>query len=794
MSDIARLSIGARAATLSTAVLLLSATSLSAQQAAEPAPLPQITVEAAKKKAAKASKKQSAAPVAKKAKAAPPPAPAPAEPVQAANPYGNTGGPTPNAKGDIGYNATRTSTATKTDTPLRNVPQSISVITDEQIKDQNIKSISEAVRYVPGVTPGQGEGNRDTVIIRGQNTTADFFVDGIRDDAQVYRDFYNVERLEVLKGPSALIFGRGGGGGVINRVTKQADFFSLREGTVSVGMFDHYRASTDVNYVINPNVAVRFNGMYEDSGSYRDGVELERWGVNPTITIRPSSATRIVLGYEHFEDFRTADRGIPSVFTPPGTNSRPAATSRSTFFGAPDLSFADATVDQAYAIVEHKFTSDLKLRNHTRYVNYDKTYQNVYAATSANFSGVPQSGILNGEVGLQAYNNESDRENIFNQTDVTYKVDMGIMRHTLLAGAEFGRQNSMGRRLNGFFNGAAECNGILGDGTNTETCRVNFADPTISRLGITFGVNPSNSLPNSDTRSHLNVRSFYVQDQIELTRYLEIIGGVRHDTFDLEVDNLVSATSFSREDNVVSPRGGIVLKPTDRLSIYGSYSVSFLPFSGDQFTSLDTVTTAFEPEKFTNYEVGAKWDITPALSLAAAHYWLTRENSRFNPPAPGPGQPTPPPIQTGETEVEGTEITLTGYVTDKWQVAAGYAHQYGEVTSATTVTPGTELPNVPRNTFSMWNRYQFTDMWGAGIGVIHRDDMIAVLAAEGAQVILPEYTSVDAALYFKLNDNLRAQVNVENIFNEKYFLNAHTKDNIQPGPPTTAYFSITSNF
>lgn len=768
MSKLSRLSITTRAAGLSATALLIgvSSTAVLAQQAADPAPLPQITVEAAKKKAAASKKKSS--PTVAKAKAAPAPVAAEPDVVAPADAVANgTGGPAANAQGDIGYNATRTSTATKTDTPLRNVPQSISVITDEQIKDQNIKSISEAVKYVPGVTPGQGEGNRDTVVIRGQNTTADFFVDGIRDDAQVFRDFYNTERIEVLKGPNALIFGRGGGGGIVNRVTKQADFFSLREGTVSVGMFDYKRASTDVNYVVNPNVAVRINGMYEDSGSYRDGVDLERWGINPTITLRPSESTRVVLGYEHFDDHRTADRGIPSVLSP-GVNSRPSPAGRSTFFGAPDISYADATVDQLYAIVDHKFSSNLKVRNHTRYVSYDKFYQNVFASGATDLATVP----------LQAYNNENDRDNIFNQTDITYKLDMGIVRHTFMGGAEFGRQESMGRRFNGRFLPGADCLIISG-----LTCTASFSDPTISSRNIAF-----DALLNS-TESDLNVRSFYIQDQVEITRYLEVIGGVRHDTFDIEVDNLVSRVSFSREDELVSPRAGVVLKPTDRLSLYGSYAVSYLPFSGDQFTSLDTTTSAFEPEKFTNYELGIKYDITPALSFTVAHYWLTKENSRFNDP-----QQAGRPVQTGETEVEGTEVTLTGYVTDKWQIAAGYANQEGEVTSATTVNAGTELPNLPRNTFSLWNRYQVSEMWGFGVGVIHRDDMIAALANEGSQVILPDYTSVDAALYFKLNDNLRAQVNVENIFNEKYFLNAHNNNNIQPGAPTTAYFSITSNF
>lgn len=763
-----------RAALLTTATVIVGAPfEVYAQQAAEPAPLPQITVEAAKKKVAVAAKKKSA-PSATKAKAAPPPAAEPAvvEPFDATATSEGTG-PAADAQGDVGYNATRTGTATKTDTPLRNVPQSISVITDKQIKDQNIKSIGEATKYVPGVTTGTGEGNRDQISIRGQNTTADFFVDGVRDDAQIFRDLYNAERLEVLKGPNALTFGRGGGGGIVNRVTKRAEFFNLNEGTISVGSYGYKRATADTNYVVNPNFAVRMNGMYEYSDSFRDDVNLERWAVNPTFTFRLSERTRVQVGYEHFEDNRTADRGIPSF------NGRPADTSKSTFFGNPDRSYADANVDSVFATVEHRTDFGLKVRNHTLYANYDKFYQNVYASGPvSNTNTVP----------IQAYNNLNDRENIFNQTDLTYKIDMGIMRHTLLGGMEFGRQEGRNFRQNGFFSGVAT------------TINVPFGSPNISTPNIVFrGVaNQTNNAVEAD------VQSFYVQDQVEITRYLELIGGVRFDRFELDVENFNAAPgtanrNFNREDNLTSPRAGIIIKPTDYLSAYGSYTVSYLPSSGDQFGNLNSLSVTLEPEKFTNYEIGAKWDITPALSLAVAHYWLTRENTPF--------ALTPDvTIQTGETQVEGTEVTLTGYITDQWQVAAGYAHQKGEITSQTApnVVVGTDLPFLPSDTFSLWNRFQFNPMWGVGVGVVHRTDMFAALSTVtlpgppislGRQAtIVPEYTTVDAAIYFKLNENLRAQLNVENILGEDYFLSAHSNDNIAPGAPTTAYFSITSNF
>lgn len=247
-----------------------------------------------------------------------------------------------------GYAARRTRSATRTDTPLRETPQSVTVVTREVIADQAIQSMAEAVRYVPGVTMGQGEGNRDQPTIRGNSTTADFFVDGLRDDTQHFRDVYNVERLEVLKGPNAMIFGRGGGGGVINRVTKQASWEPVRAFSIQGGSFGNARTAIDVGQNLSDRFAVRFNGMYEDSESYRDDVELKRYGLNPTAALAIGDNTAIHLSYEFFSDERTADRGIPSFA------GRPLATDESTFFGDPDLSYAEAEVNVLSALIEHE--------------------------------------------------------------------------------------------------------------------------------------------------------------------------------------------------------------------------------------------------------------------------------------------------------------------------------------------------------------------------------------------------------------------------------------------------------
>src|SRR5687767_6906204 len=226
-----------------------------------------------------------------------------------------------------GYLADRSRTAMKTDTALIDVPQSVIVVTSDLIQDQLMQSLADVARYVPGAGMAQGEGNRDTIILRGNNSTSDFFLDGVRDDVEYYRDLYNLDRVEVLKGPNAMIFGRGGAGGVVNRVSRQANWESVREVSLQGGSWDNMRGSFDFGDAVSDAVALRVTGVYEDSESYRDGFELERKGINPTAAFAVGEATVVRLSYEYFDYDRVADRGIPSF------EGRPFLTDESTFFG-----------------------------------------------------------------------------------------------------------------------------------------------------------------------------------------------------------------------------------------------------------------------------------------------------------------------------------------------------------------------------------------------------------------------------------------------------------------------------
>jgi catecholate siderophore receptor len=652
------------------------------------------------------------------------------------------------------YQTTAINSAMKTLTPLRDTPQSISVVTREQINDQLFSSIGDVVRYTPGVTAHQGENNRDQIVIRGVSSSADFFLNGVRDDVQYYRDLYNVDRVEILRGPNAMIFGRGGGGGVINRVTKQPAPAPFREFTLQGGSFNNKQVAVDLNQPLNNRMALRFDGVYENFDSFRDFVGIERYGINPTFTIAPGKQTKFTLGYEHFSDYRTADRGIPSF------EGRPADTDISTYFGDPNQSYVRAKVNLGSAVIEHQ-AGGLNIRNATQFGVYDRGYQNfVPGAVSADKT----------LVSISAYNNATERLNIFNQTDLTYGLSTGRIRHTILAGAEVGRQLTDNFRNTGFFN-------------NTVTSiNAPYTNPTIN-TPVTF----RQSLTDADNHVDTRIGAIYAQDQLDLSRFVQVVAGLRVDHFDLQFHNNRNGDDLRRTDNLVSPRVGVILKPITQVSVYGNYSVSYLPSSGDQFSSLTAVTQQVKPEKFDNYEIGVKWDLRRSLELTTAVYRLKRKNTR----SIDPNDPTRI-VQTGSQRTNGYEIGLNGSISRSWRFAGGYAYQDAFITSATTAAlTGAQVAQVPHHSFSFWNNYQVIAKLAAGFGVIHRTDMFA---AVDNTVTLPGYTRADAAISYALTERLRLQANVENLFNTRYYINADSNNNISPGSSRGIRLALTARF
>lgn len=650
------------------------------------------------------------------------------------------------------------STATKTDTLLRDTPQAITVITKELMKDQAMQSMADAIRYVPGVVTAQGEGNRDTAVFRGNSSTSDFFVDGIRDDVQYYRDFYNIESVEALKGSNAMIFGRGGSGGIINRVTKQAQWTPVRDASVTIGSWKNRRATVDLGQAIDQSMAFRVTGMVENSESFRDGVNIKRSGINPTLAIRAGANTSVVLGYEHFSDERVADRGIPSY------QGKPLAVANNVFFGNSALSPTSAKVDAFTALIEHDLGNGMSLRNRSRFADYDKFYQNV-------FPGAVNATATT--VSLSAYNTDTQRKNFFNQTDLTFDLHAAGVKHKILTGLEVGQQTTDNLRQTGYFPSV---------GVNATSINVALNKPYTD--GVTF----RQSATDANNHSVAKTVAVYAQDQIEFSPEWQAIVGLRYDHFGMDFKNNRNNETITTTDTPLSPRAGLVYKPVTDMSLYASYSLAFVPRSGEQLSSLTASNKALDPEKFKNFELGAKWDVLPDLSLSAAIYQLDRSNVAIADPL----DVTKTILVDGQ-RTQGLELAISGKINSAWSIMGGYAYQDAKITrtQSATVKAGATLAQVPTHSASLWNRYDINQQWGVAAGVVYRG---AIYPSTDNTVIVPGFTRVDAAVYYAWDKQIQLQLNVENLSDKTYFAAAHNNNNITPGSPRALRLGVHVKF
>lgn len=655
-----------------------------------------------------------------------------------------------------GYVATNSVTATKTDTPLIDVPQTISVVTRQQLDDQAQHSMADVLRYVPGTTVGQGEGNRDQITIRGQNSTADFFVDGVRDDVQYYRNLYNIERVEVLKGPYALIFGRGGGGGIINRVQKAPSAERAFAGVSgSVNSFGNWDVSADVNTPLSGTAALRLNAFYENLNNHRDAFGGKRYALNPYIAADLGGGWRAGLSYEYVQDNRVTDRGIPSLACAQPCTPGPLPDNRDTFFGIPGVNRTGLEAHLLKARLDGDLTDTLKWSTTLLYAHYDKFYTNVYANGPAT--------SLTGTVALAGYTDPTKRENIIAQTNLVWDIAVGGVENKVLLGLEYGEQQSANQRSNAVLSVAS-----------------------LNLAAITY---PTVTFPtvNRDSTSNVTFFSAYAQNQISIGEHVDIVAGLRFDRFDIQGTNFVPSPprAFARVDEKVSPRLGLILKPRENVSIYGSYSQSFLPRSGDQFLALSAVQENLAPEKFTNVELGAKWDVHPGLSATLALFQLDRTNAT----TPNPVDPITT-INIGEMRTKGVELGVTGRIARHWQISGGYTFQDAKLRGNDFVS----LAQVPKHQFAVWNRVDMTPHFGGGVGVIRQSGQFAAIRTTAATSRLPGYTRVDAALFFNVSESLKVQLNVENLFNTTYFADAHNNNNITPGAPRNARLTARLTF
>lgn len=646
--------------------------------------------------------------------------------------------------------------ALKTPVPILNVPQSLSIVTDEDIRAQGFRSIGDIARYTPGVNTSQGEGHRDAIVFRGVRSTADFYLDGMRDDVQYYRSLYNLEQVEILRGPNALLFGRGGTGGIVNRVTKKGqigeDFGSIDIGFDTFGAYDF---SFDVNTPLSENMALRINAHNDYLENHRDYYDGDRYGFNPTLKIKLSDKTTFDLSYEHANHERFIDRGIPTA------NGVPVEAFEKITFGDPDINVQTLKADIAKGILSHEFSDTMKGNITVQYSDYEKMYQNLYAAGYDATTNV---------VTMDGYLDPTERRNFIISVNLVTEFDTGSVGHTILLGAENMDTENENFRFNTFFSVSQD------DQEDFNVTRP--MDFSVNAAGDASTVDFTTDLSNSTT-SDIKVTSFFIQDQIDLTDQFKIMLGGRFDSFDITVVDVDDAVTTSRKDEEFSPRAGIIFKPQENTSIFVSYSESFLPRSGEQFKKLSASAARLDPDIFENTEVGFKWDIQDDLSFTLSYFDSEQVQAVRD-------------SVTGETSeitgltVDGFEMQLKGQVTDKLSITAGYSNMEGETSS------GGAPREIPETTFSLWSMYEVNDKFGLGLGITYQDE--SFIGNNNTSRKLPDYERIDLAAYYNVSEETTITLNVENLTDELYFPHSHSSHQASVGEPLNTRVSLRRNF
>jgi catecholate siderophore receptor len=646
-------------------------------------------------------------------------------------------------------------TALKTPVPIIDVPQTLSIVTDEDIRKQGFRELGDIVRYTPGVNTSQGEGHRDSIVFRGVRSTADFYLDGVRDDVQYYRSLYNLEQVEILRGPNALLFGRGGTGGIINRVTKKAvlgdAFGSFDMGADTFGAFDF---AVDYNVQTGENSALRINFHSDTLENHRDYYDGDRYGFNPTLRVQLSPQTTLDLSYEHADHERFIDRGVPTL------NGEPVEAFEEIVFGDTDTNLTTLRADIYRANISHEFSDTQKGNFVIQYSDFAKMYKNYYA-----------SGYSGGNTfTADGYKDPTERTNLIISGNIVNEFQTGSAKHTLLVGAEIIDTENENFRYNTFFITTEDDNEVF-----NITRPINFG---INAAGIRT-YNDFTADLKSKTASDIEVTSFYIQDQIDVSDSLKIMIGGRFDSFDITVRDIKKGTSETREDEEVSPRAGLIFKPQENLSLYVSYSESFLPRSGEQFKSLSSSSARLDPDVFESTEIGVKWDIRDNLSFTVSYFDSEQTQAVRD-------------SDTGENseivglQVDGIELELKGQVNDKLYLALGYSDLDGETGK------GGEPREIPEQTASLWATYQVNDNFGLGFGITHQGE--SNIKNDKPGLILPDYTRVDFAAYYDISEDLSLQLNVENITDELYFPHSHSTHQASVGEPLNARFSLRRRF
>jgi len=631
--------------------------------------------------------------------------------------------------------------------PLRNIPQTVTVITSDVIQAQGITSLRDVLRNVPGVTFQAGEGGGglpgDTFTMRGFSSRNDLFIDGIRDSGGYSRDAFNLEQVEVIKGPSSSIAGRGATGGAVNQVTKTPNLTASQGVSFGFGDADYRRGTADINQPIEAladNAAFRLNAMWTDSGvPGRNVVENKSWGVAPSMAFGLGTPTQITLKYQHLTQDNVPDYGLPwGVYPgyPTGAFDANPPVDQSNFYGLEDYDFEDIASDVATLDIHRELPGGMSLRNATRYSQTDRS--------SAITAPRPPN--------RQLQRRDMGNTNIANQTNLGMTLGRGAVQHDVSTGLEFSRERTRNQNS--------------AQATNQPPTTVANPNPRERP----FGPMPANT--GNPSRTVLNQAGIYVFDTMRIGERWQFSGGLRYDIVDTDYELTTLATgvvtSLTGSDKMLSWRGGVVYKPEVNGSIYLGFGTSFDPSvdaaaTGAALSNAPTSANnpSLEPEETSNYEVGTKWDLLEGrLSLNGAVFHTEKRNARTR------NATTDPFVLTGRQEVTGAEVGVSGQITPAWSALMTYAFMSSEIAaSANAAEEGQNLTLTPESTFSLWTTYQVTDRLTGGIGAQYMD---AVFRNTLNTQVVPSYWLANALVSYEVNRNLTLRLNSQNFTDEQY--------------------------
>ncbi|MFQ4142476.1 TonB-dependent receptor [Chlorogloeopsis sp. ULAP02] len=657
-----------------------------------------------------------------------------------------------------GYRLPNATTATKTDTPLRDIPQSIQVVPRQVLEDQNVNRLEEAVRNVPGVNQATAPYfvNGTFLVIRGftaRDDSGNVLRNGLPDPVGTRQiDFSNIEQVEVLKGPASVLFGRANPGGTVNLITKQPLRDPFYRIDATIGNYSFYRGAIDLSGPLNDSKTVlsRLNIAYQNIGSFIDFVDAKRFFIAPVLSYAISDQTKLTLEGEYSSSEIEAFLGVPAQGSVlPNPNGRLPINRN---IGEPSAKPFDVETARIGYKLEHQFNDNLWLRNEFRFSSYYATIDEIFGTS------------------LQADNRTLNRqytERTFLQqgynftTDLIGKFSTGSIEHQVIFGVDLSRFETP-----------------IFEGIGRSIAPIDIFNPVYGRqaLGAAF--------PRFDTAFVTDALGIYVQDQIALTDNLKLLLGGRFDTFKRTDNNFLTNTETSVSDSAFSPRVGIVYQPIEPISLYANYSTSFTPVTGIAFDG-----STFQPERGTQYEVGVKADLSNRLSATLAFYDLTRSNVLTTDPVNQGFS-----IQTGEQRSRGVELSIGGEILPGWNIFAGYAYNDAIITKDNTFPVNNRLNNAPENSFNLWTTYEIQsgDLKGLGfgLGLFYKGETQGDLANSFS---VPSYLRTDASIFYK-RDGFRVGINIRNLFDRNYYEFATSRTSVYAAEPLTVQGTISWEF